>query len=242
MSAQSLQRRRDARVLVGLFHLVALGQHDRIGDGRGVEQLHRDFIAVFQAVAAVDQDEGAQQRRAAAQIVARERAPRGGFVLRDRRVAVARHVDQRDPIAQVEEYQLLRPPRRIGGSGQRSAPGQRVDERGLADVGAAGEGDFRRVRSAAVRRIWRRRSRIRTAPRTACAPARSRRLRRHLRPPRRSLRRHGRRSFAGTASADCPNSSIFTPARFMISDCWSIPSACCSRSSRSPARPGTCRA
>ena len=218
MRAQGLERRLDARGLVGGLDFVALGQHDRVGDGGGVEQLHRLVVAVLQAVAAVDQHEGAHQRGAAAQIVARERAPGGGLVLGDRRIAIAGHVDEGEPVAEVEEDQLLRAARRVGGARQRRAAGQRIDQRGLADVGAPGEGDFRRARSAAGRRIWRRRKRNRRGRRTVCARPRSRRLRRS-RPPRTSLRRHRRRSSGWNSFLRLSNSSIFTPARFMISDC-----------------------
>ena len=74
--AQALERRIDPRTLLGRFHFIALGQHDRVGDGRRVEPAHRLVIALFEAVPTVDEHEYAQERRTAAQIVAREFAPR----------------------------------------------------------------------------------------------------------------------------------------------------------------------
>src|SRR5580692_2301932 len=74
--AQALERRRDACALVGGFHFVALGQHDRVGDGGRVEPAHRLVIALFEAVPTVDEHEYAQERGTAAQIVAREFTPR----------------------------------------------------------------------------------------------------------------------------------------------------------------------
>ena len=85
MLAQPSSVASTARIAVGELHLVALGQHDGVGDGGGVEQRHRLVVAVLQPVAAVDQHEDAQQRRAAAQIVARELAPGGGLLPSRRR-------------------------------------------------------------------------------------------------------------------------------------------------------------
>ena len=77
--AQALERRRDPRALVGGFHFVALGQHDRVGDGGGVERAHRFMIVLFEAVPAIDEHEYAQQRRTAAQIVTGEFAQDSDF-------------------------------------------------------------------------------------------------------------------------------------------------------------------
>ena len=63
------------------------------------------------------------------------------FVFARRRIAVARHVDQRHARAGKKD-QLLRPSRRVRGAGEAVAAGERVDEARLADIGAAGEGDL----------------------------------------------------------------------------------------------------
>ena len=117
---------------------------DRVGDGGGVQRTHRSVIALLQAMPPVDKHEDAGERGTAAQIVARELAPGCGFRFRHRRVTVSRHVDETSLAAKIEEDELLRAARRARRARERRAAGQRVDERGLADVRAAGEGDLRR--------------------------------------------------------------------------------------------------
>ena len=88
------------------------------------------------------------------------------LLLGDRRVAVARHVDEGEAPADVEEVELLGAARRVRGAGQRVAPGERVDEARLADVGAPREGDLHRAHGRqAVERI--------AAQKKSAAPAKS---------------------------------------------------------------------
>jgi len=61
--AQALQRQGSARVLLGSLPFVLLRQHHSVGDDRGVEHPHCLVIAVLQAVAPVDKDKDAQERR-----------------------------------------------------------------------------------------------------------------------------------------------------------------------------------
>ena len=57
--------------------------------------------------------------------------------------ACVRCLFEHEPPAEVEEIQLLGPPRLAGSPRQRPPPGQRIDQRRLAHVGAPGEGDLR---------------------------------------------------------------------------------------------------
>ena len=213
--AQGFERRGDERRLVGRLHLVALGQHDGVGDGGLVERRHRRFVAVLDPAPSVDQHEGAHQRRAAAQIVADQADPGGGFRLADRGVAVARHVDQGQPVAEREEDQLLGSPGRVRRARQRRAAGQRVDQRRLADVGAAGEGDLRRADRRQAVGLGGGEEEI-AGPGEQLAPGLDR-LRRevgveaggHV-----GLRRGAR------ASSDCPTAPPSRRRVDMMSDCW----------------------
>ena len=67
--------------LLGRLDLVALGQHHRVGDGRGVEQPHRLAVALLEPMPPVDEQEDPHQRRPAAQIVAHEPPPGGRLAL-----------------------------------------------------------------------------------------------------------------------------------------------------------------
>ena len=70
----------------------------------------------------------ALQHLAAAQIIVDQEAPLPRDVLRRLGEAVAGHVDEPQPdrLADVEEVELLRPPRRVGGAGEAVAVGQRL--------------------------------------------------------------------------------------------------------------------
>src|SRR5581483_11099015 len=60
-------------------------------------------------------------------------------------IAVARHVDEIEQpvLAEAEEVELARPPRRDRDAREACAAGKRVDQARLADIGAAGERDLR---------------------------------------------------------------------------------------------------
>ena len=64
--------------------------------------------------------------------------------LRGLRIAVARHVDQIEDLvlAEGEEVELARAPRRHRNPREARAAGERVDQARLADIGAPGKGDF----------------------------------------------------------------------------------------------------
>ena len=67
------------------------------------------------------------------------------FRFRRPRITKSRQIDQHQPAAEIEEINLLGPARRMAGAGQRLAAGQRIDEARLADIRAAGEGDFGQI-------------------------------------------------------------------------------------------------
>ena len=79
--AEPLERRFDSPGLLGGLYLVALCQHDRVGDGRNVEPPHRLVVALLQSVPAVDEHEDPEQVRPAAQIVAHQGAHEAAFAL-----------------------------------------------------------------------------------------------------------------------------------------------------------------
>src|SRR3546814_18070330 len=77
-----------------------------------------------------------------------QKAPFTDHLLRRLRKAVPRHVDktEQERIANVEEIQLLRTPRRVRGARQSIPSRKSVQERTFADIGAAGESDFLYIR------------------------------------------------------------------------------------------------
>ena len=194
------------------LHLVALGQHDRVGNRRGVERASSSLRRCPSRRAG---RRPARRRASATDGRADSRAPappqEADFCLGDGGVAVSRHVDEIEPAAEVEEVQLLRAPGRVRRARQRRAAGQRVDQRRLADVGAAGEGDFRRADRRQAVGLARRRRRIRRGRRTACARPRSPRPRRFARRSAHVVRCVWRNSFF-----KLPQSSTFTPALVMM--------------------------
>ncbi len=84
-----------------------------------------------------------------AQIIVDQEAPFLDHVLGRLGKAIAGHVDQPEQqrIADVEEVQFLRPPRRVRCARQAVAIGQRVEQRRLADIRPPGKGDLRHVGS-----------------------------------------------------------------------------------------------
>ena len=122
--------------------LVALGQHREEGHRALVEGGHDGLIGRCNAPPRVEQQADPPERRPAAQVGLGEACPGLDLLFGRGGVAVARQVDENEPAVQIEEIELPRAPRRVGGARQRAAAGQRVDEARLADVGAAGEGDL----------------------------------------------------------------------------------------------------
>lgn len=127
------------------FDRVDLGQHDLEGDGRVVEQVHHRAVAFLDLDAGVEQQDDAGERRAAAQVIEHQALPVALDGVAGLRVAVARHVDDREAAPEIEEVELAGAARRVGGPRERAPAGQRVDDRGLADIGAPREGDLGQV-------------------------------------------------------------------------------------------------
>src|SRR5690606_32715441 len=71
------------------------------------------------------------------------RGPVLALALRDLRVAEARQIDEAALRVQLEDHELLRPPRRAARAGEAAPLAQRVDEARLADVRATGKRDLR---------------------------------------------------------------------------------------------------
>ena len=126
----------------GRLHLVGLGEHDLVGDRRLVQQVEHLLVGLEDAMAGIDQHEGTGEARPAAQISLQHRLPGFYIRLRGLGIAIARHVHQDQRLVHIEEIELARAPRRVGGPRQTIDAGQRIDERGLADVGAAGKGNL----------------------------------------------------------------------------------------------------
>src|SRR5262249_48159241 len=113
---------------------------------------------------------------------------------------------------------LLRAAGRARGARERRSAGERVDERGLADVRAAGEGDFDRPYWRQAVGARRREDELagtceQVAPRLG--PVGRNRCFDH------TLGVFAGLLLLGNSLARLSNSSIFTPAFFMIRDCWS---------------------
>ncbi len=132
----------DAVGELGRFDLVDLGEDRLVRDGGLVEQLHQRSVGLLDAVARIDQQQGAPQARPAAQIAVYQRGPALDVALRDFGEAIARQVDQHQPSRQVKEIELLRAPGPVRDARQGVAAGERVDQGRLADIGAAGKGDL----------------------------------------------------------------------------------------------------
>ena len=93
-------------------------------------------------MAAVDQQADPAQRHPALEIAPDQIAPGLDLGLGFPGEAVARHVDQHQPLAEIEEIELLGAAGGVGDAGQGVATGQGVDQTGFPDVRAAGEGDL----------------------------------------------------------------------------------------------------
>ena len=136
--------RRDSGSEFAGLDLVRLGQNHAVADSGLVEHLHHVAVHRLDAVARVDEEQRAFQHDAAAQEIAHQAAPLLGDRRRRLGEAVAGHVDEPDlcGFAHFEEIELLGAARGDGRAGDGIAPGQRVEQRGLADIGAAGKRDF----------------------------------------------------------------------------------------------------
>ena len=105
-------------------------RHEEVALEETVEHVHDFAIDILQAVAAIDQHQRAFQHLPPAQIVVDQEAPFLDNVLGRFGKAIARHVDQPkgQRIANIEEIQLLRPPRRVRRARKAAAIGQRIEQ------------------------------------------------------------------------------------------------------------------
>jgi hypothetical protein len=113
----------------GLADLVAFRQHDLVADGGLAQYVKHGFVAGFQSVARVDQHINAGQVHSRLQVAPDQPRPPGALFLARGGVAIARHVDQCEPVPRVtEEQQFLRATGSVGGPGQGAATGKRIDQ------------------------------------------------------------------------------------------------------------------
>ena len=144
MGLERGEGRGDAFLQFGRLDLVGLGQDDLVAHRRLVQRLEDVDVDVLEAVPRVDQHIDARQAAAALQELVDQVGPGRDLGLRGLRIAVAGHVDEPQVAAlrAVEEDQFLGAAGCVRGPRQAVAAGQRVDEAGLADIGASGEGDL----------------------------------------------------------------------------------------------------
>ena len=93
--------------------VIGLGQHDLEAHGSLVQQAHGCLIAGLGLDPGIEQQQHPPQGGAAAQEVKHQPLP--VFLHRFRRlgVAIARHINQAEPPAKIEEVQLLGAARRV---------------------------------------------------------------------------------------------------------------------------------
>ena len=101
-------------------------------------------------MAAINQDIDARQTGAPAHIGMDQFGPRVDLAFAYGRITIAGQIDKPHQFigrrrAQRKEVQLLGAPGRIGHTRQMIAIGQRIEQRGFADIGSAGKGDFGRA-------------------------------------------------------------------------------------------------
>src|SRR6516225_8547677 len=112
--------RGDERRKLGILGRVGFGQHDLVVDRDLVQALEHVGVDRLEAVAGVDQEVGAREIGASLQEGMDQRGPGLDLRLRSGRIAVARHVDQRELRRSGEKDQLLRAARRMRGARERA--------------------------------------------------------------------------------------------------------------------------
>ena len=127
------------------FHAVGFGEHDAIENGSAVEGIDGGEVVVFYFDASIEQQDYALKCGAAAEIVEHQPLPVFLYLFGGHCVAIAGHVHEGQASTEVEEIQLLGAAGLGGDAGECVAAGKRIDQGRLADVGAAGEGDFRKA-------------------------------------------------------------------------------------------------
>ena len=127
-------------------HLIDLGQDQLVGHRHLAQHGHELEIDRLEPVPRVDQQAGAHQAGAAAQVGPDQPLPGVDLGLGRLGETVAGQIDQHQPAAQVEHVDLLRAPGRARDARQLVAPGQRVDQARLADVRTPGKGHLGQAR------------------------------------------------------------------------------------------------
>ena len=130
---------------VGL-HLVRLGEDQGEGDAAVDQPADEFLIDLLGRVTGVDQDEGAAEVRALAKVIGDELVEAVAIGARGLGVTVARKVDEAPRLVDGEEVNLAGTAGLARDPGERRLPGEKVEERRLADVGAPDEGELRELR------------------------------------------------------------------------------------------------
>ena len=126
---------------------VGLGQHDLRTDRRGIEVRQQVDIGFTKAAPRIDQNIDPAKVGTPPEIRMNERRPCRNLGLGGRRVAVTGHIDEHHIpllVARLsrKEDQLLRSARRARCSRKAIGVGQRIDEAGFSDIGAANKSDL----------------------------------------------------------------------------------------------------
>jgi hypothetical protein len=130
---------------LGTLELVALGGcHQKLASATqdGIRQLE---LLALGAASSIDYHHQRDQIIPAFKVIASHRRDFAGLGLRHPRIAVTRQIDHCQVIAHRKEVQQTRSPGRLAGTRQSLDSGERVDERALAGIGAARDGNFRDV-------------------------------------------------------------------------------------------------
>jgi len=128
---------------LAFFQLVGFGQDELIDNRCLVQHIHQFQIDVFQSVAAINQDEYPAQSRPATQEISRQFSPSRDFIFRGFGIAVTGQIDDVEAVLGGKIVEFLRPSGRIRGPSETMVIGQRVNQRGFADIGPSRKTDFR---------------------------------------------------------------------------------------------------
>ena len=128
------------------FDGIGLCQHQPIQHGRLIEQVQCCDVVVLDLDTRIEQHKHPLQAGPPAQIF--EHQPLPILFHRNRRlgVSIARHIDQRETIAEVEEIQLLRPPGLRRHPRQSLSAGDGVDDGRFAHIRPTGKCHLRQTR------------------------------------------------------------------------------------------------
>src|SRR3989442_491218 len=129
---------------LGAPELVELGRGHGGGPAERREVGEQLLLLALDAAPRIDHEQHPAQRGPLAEVGLDQRLPRAPLRLRAHREPVAGQVHQHDPLVQREEVELPGPPRRAARARQAAPADERVDERRLTDVRAAGDRDLGR--------------------------------------------------------------------------------------------------